>query len=145
MPVTHDASHRQLSASRRMDRAPPASSDRSALSCGGVRSASSHASWKRCWFSSLNRSSPMYCHASLATGTVLAPTAASYHASSVAVVMGQPFSSLKKNVDLPKMLCQDHGMTDHVIAVDGLGKRFGPVVALDGVDLSVPQGTILGL
>ena len=36
-------------------------------------------------------------------------------------------------------------MSDHVIAVDGLGKRFGPVVALDGIDLAVPEGTILGL
>ena len=36
-------------------------------------------------------------------------------------------------------------MTDHVIAVDGLAKRFGSVVALDGVDLRVPAGTILGL
>jgi ABC-2 type transport system ATP-binding protein len=36
-------------------------------------------------------------------------------------------------------------MSDHVIAVDGLGKRFGQVVALDGIDLRVPQGTILGL
>jgi daunorubicin resistance ABC transporter ATP-binding subunit len=29
--------------------------------------------------------------------------------------------------------------------VDGLGKRFGPVVALDGIDLRVPEATILGL
>jgi daunorubicin resistance ABC transporter ATP-binding subunit len=36
-------------------------------------------------------------------------------------------------------------MSDHVISVDGLGKRFGPVVALDGIDLRVPEGTILGL
>jgi ABC-2 type transport system ATP-binding protein len=36
-------------------------------------------------------------------------------------------------------------MSDHVIAVDGLGKRFGPVVALDGIDFAVPQGTVLGL
>jgi ABC-2 type transport system ATP-binding protein len=36
-------------------------------------------------------------------------------------------------------------MANHVIAVDGLGKRFGPVVALDGINLGVPEGTILGL
>ena len=36
-------------------------------------------------------------------------------------------------------------MSDHVISVEGLGKRFGPVVALDGIDLGVPEGTILGL
>jgi ABC-2 type transport system ATP-binding protein len=36
-------------------------------------------------------------------------------------------------------------MSDHVIAVDGLGKRFGPVVALESIDLRVPEGTILGL
>jgi len=36
-------------------------------------------------------------------------------------------------------------MSNDVIAVEGLGKRFGGVVALDGVDLSVPEGTILGL
>src|SRR4051794_21211500 len=32
-----------------------------------------------------------------------------------------------------------------VIAVEGLGKRFGDVVALDGIDLEVEQGTVLGL
>jgi ABC-2 type transport system ATP-binding protein len=37
------------------------------------------------------------------------------------------------------------GMSDHVIAVDDLGKRFGQVVAIDGIHLRVPQGTILGL
>jgi daunorubicin resistance ABC transporter ATP-binding subunit len=36
-------------------------------------------------------------------------------------------------------------MSDHVISVEGLGKRFGPVVALGGIDLAVPEGTILGL
>jgi daunorubicin resistance ABC transporter ATP-binding subunit len=36
-------------------------------------------------------------------------------------------------------------MANHVIAVDGLGKRFGPVVALDGIDFGVPEGSILGL
>jgi ABC-2 type transport system ATP-binding protein len=32
-----------------------------------------------------------------------------------------------------------------VIVADGLAKLFGPVVALDRIDLSVPEGTILGL
>src|SRR5437868_7732981 len=40
-------------------------------------------------------------------------------------------------------------MTDRdlipAIAVEGLRKRFGDVVALDGIDLSVPAGTVLGL
>ena len=31
------------------------------------------------------------------------------------------------------------------IAVEGLVKRYGDVVALDGIDLSVPTGTVLGL
>jgi len=31
------------------------------------------------------------------------------------------------------------------IAADGLGKRFGPVVALDGVDLELPAGGVLGV
>ena len=31
------------------------------------------------------------------------------------------------------------------ISAEGLVKRFGDVVALDGVDLEVPQGTVLGL
>src|SRR5258706_13319408 len=35
-------------------------------------------------------------------------------------------------------------MTDAII-VEGLQKRFGSVVALDGVDFSVPTGTVLGL
>ena len=36
-------------------------------------------------------------------------------------------------------------MTDHAIVADGLVKRFGRVVALDGVDLRVPRGSVLGL
>jgi len=35
--------------------------------------------------------------------------------------------------------------TDPVILVEGLGKHFGDVKAVDGVDLQVPAGTILGL
>src|SRR5258708_20798103 len=35
-------------------------------------------------------------------------------------------------------------MTNAII-VEGLQKRFGSVVALDGVDFSVPTGTVLGL
>jgi daunorubicin resistance ABC transporter ATP-binding subunit len=36
-------------------------------------------------------------------------------------------------------------MTDAAIAVEGLRKRFGDVVALDGVDFEVPSGTVFGL
>ncbi len=36
-------------------------------------------------------------------------------------------------------------MTDLAISVRGLRKRFGDVVALDGVDFGVPTGTVLGL
>jgi len=36
-------------------------------------------------------------------------------------------------------------MSDLAISVRGLRKRFGDVVALDGVDFSVPTGTVLGL
>ncbi len=36
-------------------------------------------------------------------------------------------------------------MSDAAIHAEGLVKRFGDVVALDGVDLSVPAGTVLGL
>ncbi len=36
-------------------------------------------------------------------------------------------------------------MADHVITVNGLAKRFGSVTALDGIDLRVPPGTVLGL
>jgi ABC-2 type transport system ATP-binding protein len=36
-------------------------------------------------------------------------------------------------------------MADAVIAAEGLGKRFGPVPALDGVDLEVPAGAVLGV
>jgi daunorubicin resistance ABC transporter ATP-binding subunit len=35
--------------------------------------------------------------------------------------------------------------TDAVIAVEGLVKRFGDVVALDGIDLHVERGTVFGL
>ena len=36
-------------------------------------------------------------------------------------------------------------MTDAAISVQALEKRFGDVVALDGVDFEVPTGTVLGL
>jgi len=36
-------------------------------------------------------------------------------------------------------------MTDAAIHAEGLVKRFGEVIALDGVDLSVPAGTVFGL
>jgi ABC-2 type transport system ATP-binding protein len=36
-------------------------------------------------------------------------------------------------------------MSDAAILVEGLTKRFGPVVALDGIDFEVPSGTIFGL
>ncbi len=36
-------------------------------------------------------------------------------------------------------------MTDTAIAVAGLGKRFGDVVALAGIDFEVPAGTVFGL
>jgi daunorubicin resistance ABC transporter ATP-binding subunit len=36
-------------------------------------------------------------------------------------------------------------MTDPAILVEGLGKRFGDVVAVDGIDFQVPAGTVLGL
>lgn len=36
-------------------------------------------------------------------------------------------------------------MTDAAIVAEGIGKRFGPVPALDGVDLVLPGGGVLGL
>ncbi|MGH9178666.1 MAG: ATP-binding cassette domain-containing protein [Acidimicrobiales bacterium] len=36
-------------------------------------------------------------------------------------------------------------MSDAAIAAEGITKRFGSVLALDGVDLSVPAGTVFGL
>src|SRR5438128_8160983 len=33
----------------------------------------------------------------------------------------------------------------HVIEAEGLTKRYGSVVALDGLDLTVPEGTVTGL
>ncbi|UJW29862.1 ATP-binding cassette domain-containing protein [Saccharothrix sp. AJ9571] len=36
-------------------------------------------------------------------------------------------------------------MSDIAIRTEGLTKRFGPVQALDGVDIEVPRGTVLGL
>jgi ABC-2 type transport system ATP-binding protein len=37
------------------------------------------------------------------------------------------------------------GDTNAAIVVQGLRKRFGDVVALDGIDFAVPSGTVLGL
>jgi ABC-2 type transport system ATP-binding protein len=36
-------------------------------------------------------------------------------------------------------------MADAAIVAEGLGKSFGPVLALDGVDLELPAGEVLGL
>src|SRR3954463_14368535 len=36
-------------------------------------------------------------------------------------------------------------MTEPAVVVEGLRKRYGDVVALDGIDFSVPAGTVLGL
>jgi ABC-2 type transport system ATP-binding protein len=36
-------------------------------------------------------------------------------------------------------------MTETAILVEGLAKRFGEVVALDGIDFSVPAGSVFGL
>jgi daunorubicin resistance ABC transporter ATP-binding subunit len=36
-------------------------------------------------------------------------------------------------------------MSDAAIVVEGVGKRFGDVVAIDRIDLRVPAGTVLGL
>jgi len=36
-------------------------------------------------------------------------------------------------------------MSGNAIVVDGLAKRFGEVVALDGVDFQVPAGSVFGL
>src|SRR5437773_10045875 len=38
-----------------------------------------------------------------------------------------------------------HSMTEIAILVEGLAKRFGDVVALDGIDFEVPAGTVFGL
>jgi daunorubicin resistance ABC transporter ATP-binding subunit len=36
-------------------------------------------------------------------------------------------------------------MSENAIVVEDLAKRFGEVVALDGIDLEVPEGTVFGL
>ena len=36
-------------------------------------------------------------------------------------------------------------MSDPAIEADGLSKRFGEVVALDGLSFQVPAGSVLGL
>jgi daunorubicin resistance ABC transporter ATP-binding subunit len=41
-------------------------------------------------------------------------------------------------------VCQAGAVTDAIL-VEGLRKSFGSVVALDGIDFSVPTGTVLGL
>src|SRR3989441_2227688 len=38
-----------------------------------------------------------------------------------------------------------HSMTETAILVEGLAKRFGEVVALDGIDFEVPVGSVFGL
>src|SRR3954451_6055944 len=39
----------------------------------------------------------------------------------------------------------ENAPSDNAIVVEGLVKRFGSVSALDGVDFSVPKGSVLGL
>jgi ABC-2 type transport system ATP-binding protein len=50
-----------------------------------------------------------------------------------------------RHFDIPKYLRERALVTDAAIAVEALEKRFGDVVALDGVDFEVPTGTVLGL
>src|SRR6266571_4334189 len=44
-----------------------------------------------------------------------------------------------------KASCEDAGMNETAIVVEGLAKRFGEVMALDGIDFEVPAGTVFGL
>src|SRR5438309_7528345 len=41
--------------------------------------------------------------------------------------------------------CEDARMNETAILVEGLAKRFGEVVALDGIDFQVPAGTVFGV
>src|SRR5438309_9734079 len=41
--------------------------------------------------------------------------------------------------------CEDARMNETAILVEGLAKRFGEVVALDGIDFKVPAGSVFGL
>ena len=36
-------------------------------------------------------------------------------------------------------------MSEHAIRLRGVVKRFGPIMAVDGLDLDVPYGTCVGL
>ncbi|HJW60493.1 MAG TPA: ATP-binding cassette domain-containing protein, partial [Actinomycetota bacterium] len=36
-------------------------------------------------------------------------------------------------------------MRDEAIITEGLRRHFGPIKAVDGVDLAAPAGTVLGL
>src|SRR5437667_10391004 len=44
-----------------------------------------------------------------------------------------------------KASCEDAGMNETAILVEGLATRFGEVVALAGIDFEVPAGTVFGL
>src|ERR1044072_3566293 len=48
-------------------------------------------------------------------------------------------------LDLTQPRRDDRRMSDPAILVEGLVKRFGDVVAVDGVSFEVPPATILGL
>src|SRR5438552_11084364 len=94
MPVTHDASHRHVSARSRIGCAWPGSSDSSAFNCGGLMSAAAHASWKRLCISSLNQKSATHSHASRAVRPTR-PIPPSYHV----VCVTQLLSHLKNLLD----------------------------------------------
>src|SRR5215213_2519019 len=36
-------------------------------------------------------------------------------------------------------------MTNHAIKAEGLTKHYGDTIALDGIDLAVPEGSVLGV
>ena len=42
-------------------------------------------------------------------------------------------------------ILKDTTMSDTAIVVEGLTKRYGALVALDGISFRVPAGTVLGL
>src|SRR5690348_2194530 len=48
-------------------------------------------------------------------------------------------------IDSAKRPWEGPGMSDSAIRAEGLVKRFGSVRAVDGIDLDVPAGTVLGL
>ena len=60
-------------------------------------------------------------------------------------VLSLPRSGSSNKIGIPKNIDGDPRMTDYVIQTDGLTKRYGKILAVDGLSIQVRRGRVYGL